>query len=275
MQFAVRHAGLSLKITLDEKWQSKPLTTSVVMPFVKSFNKKRPDYDAVQEEGLVGVQIDGEAWIDPSQSAKAVLPPDVKALDLHFDSKEALATARACRVSCGETDLRIELNTKWLRQHFAAAVVAPFAAAYNKKHGNPLVPTPIDVASLCAIAIDDAPVALEDAAKPTCLVVPSGAKRIELAFGSLPTAASASAGSGGAPGVSGLTDRERLKQLWSKVRYTPETCATARELKWSNFRLTDGMAIGHALLAAAAVQCEGAYGASLNHLLTLDLSCVP
>ena len=36
LQFAVRSQGLSLKITLDEKWQGRPLTTSVVMPFVKS-----------------------------------------------------------------------------------------------------------------------------------------------------------------------------------------------------------------------------------------------
>ena len=54
MKFAVRYAGLSLKITLDEKWQGRALLTAVVVPFVRSFNKKRPDYDAVHEDGLIG-----------------------------------------------------------------------------------------------------------------------------------------------------------------------------------------------------------------------------
>ena len=57
MQFAVKHAGLSLKITLDAKWQARPLLTSVVAPFVKSFNKKRPDYDAVHDDGLAAILV--------------------------------------------------------------------------------------------------------------------------------------------------------------------------------------------------------------------------
>ena len=62
-------------------------------------------------------------------------------------------------------------------------VVAPFAAAYNKKHGNPLDPKPLDATKLSSIAVDDAPVELADAAKPTCMVLPIGCKRIDLAFG--------------------------------------------------------------------------------------------
>ena len=39
--FSVKHAGLSLKISLDAKWQKKSLLVAVVAPFIKSFNKKR------------------------------------------------------------------------------------------------------------------------------------------------------------------------------------------------------------------------------------------
>ena len=74
LQFPVRHAGVQLKITLDEKWQARPLLSSVVAPFVKAFNKKRP-LDAVHEDGLVGVLVKrsgeppAEEWADPSQPA--------------------------------------------------------------------------------------------------------------------------------------------------------------------------------------------------------------
>lgn len=280
VQFAVRHAGLSLKITLDDKWQGRPLTTSVVLPFVKSFNKKRPSYDAIHQDGLAGIQIDGETWVDPSQSAKSSLPADVQALDLHFEAKEAMVASRSCRVACGETELRIELNTKWLRQSFSAAVIAPFAAAYNKKHGNPLVPTPVEAASISSVEIDDAPVPLADVTKPACLVVARGAKRIDLRFGSGATpGATASALSGGGAsagagsGASLLSERERLQQLWTRVRMTADSLAAAREVKWSSCRFgpAEGGTIGRALLAGASVRCEGAYGDGLGNLLTLNL----
>ena len=273
MQFAVRHGGLSLKITLDEKWQARALTTSVIGPFVKSFNKKRPDYEHISEDGLAGVQVDGEAWVDSSQTASKALSPDAKALDLFFDSKEALVTTRSCRVACGETEMRIELATKWLRQPFTAAVIAPFAAAYNKKHASPLVPTPLDPATLCAIAIDDVDVPLSEGGKPTCLVAPRTCKCIDLSFGSLGSGSPSPATAAVSTANGGPSERERLKQLWTRVCATPESVATAREVKWSALRLGqhDGSTVGLALLTASRVPCEGSYGDGLGNLLTLNL----
>ena len=278
LKFAVRHGGLSVKITLDEKWQARPLTTSVVKPFVTTWNKKKPAYDHLHEEGLAGVQANETAWIDATSPANKALTGfvEVKTLDLFFETKDAMTTLRTCRVACGDVELKIELATKWLRQPLSAAVVAPFAAAYNKKHGNPLDPKPLDATKLSSIAVDDAPVELADAAKPTCMVLPIGCKRIDLAFGEIgqqapPAIISAATGDG--PITYGVSEREQLKQLWSKVRCNEESLAGTLHLNWTNFRLSpaDGLAIGMALLSGAAVRCEGSYGDGLGNLLTLNL----
>ena len=266
MKFSVRHGGLSLKITLDQKWQSRALMTSVIGPFVKSHNQKRPDYDHVDEAGFAGMQLDGGQWVDPTQAANKILPPDVKHVDLFFDSKEALTTTRTCRVACGETELKIELATKWLRMPFSDAVVAPFASAYNKKHASPHDPAPLDPTTLVAIAFDDEAVPLDEAEKPTCLAIPRACKRIDLSFSSVGGVPARSAGDG-------LSERERLKLLWARMNTTDESVAAAREVIWTNYRLgaADGATIGLALLAAARVRCEGSYGDGLGNLLTLNL----
>ena len=53
-----------------------------------------------------------------------------------------------------------------------------------------------------------------------------------------------------------------------------DALAAAREVKWTNFRLgqADGDTVGQALLAGAAVRCEGSFGDGLGNLLSLNLA---
>ena len=284
LKFSVKHAGMSLKITLDSKWQKKSLLAGVVMPFIKSFNKKRPDYDAVHEDGLAGILVDGTTWADPYRSAADVLSFTTSTVELHFEPKDVLAT-RSCRVSSGETEFKIELDRKWLRSSFRSAVVVPFVVAYNKKHSSPLVPTPLDAATLSAVSFDDgAP--LDDLSaeveRPACLLLPRQVKCVQLMFGG--TGGGGVAGStgrvgnsGGAVALSKLSPEqlaERLSQFWTRVRTTAEGLASAREATWTNFRLgpADGAVVGAALLAASRIRCAGSWdGESCGNLLTLSL----
>jgi hypothetical protein len=263
LQFGVKHAGMKLKISLDAKWQTKPLMQSVVVPFVKSFNKKRDE--KISEDGLFGMLADETTWIDPTQPANK-LPVDVALVELYFGSKDALIN-RQCRVSHQEIALRIDIETKWLRQPFAQAVVLPFTKAYNKQ----LVPEPLDVKEFTRADVDGEPIDAADACKPTCLLVPQGAKRIELFFGGSP-AASAAAYDAGSSSQMPMT-AQRLKAFWAKVRTSEEKLAALNEAKWTNMSLSasDGMPMAAALQAAAKVRCEGSYGDGLGNLLTLNL----
>ena len=280
-----------MKITLDAKWQARPLLTSVVMPFVKSSNKKRPDYDAVHEDGLAGVCIDGQAWIDPTKPAAEVIPAGTTSVELFFEAKHAL-DPRKLAVAYGETELKIELDRKWLRQPLQASVVVPFVAAYNKKHASPLVPTPLLASMISAVSIDDGPPVIapelaETLQRPAALALPPAAKRIDLSFGAV-AAATAGGSSGSAVGAAAggaslapvippLNPGElaaKVKLFWPKVRMTLEGLAAAREAHWTRFQLrpADGQVLGAALLAAAEVRCEGSWDTtSLGNLLTLNL----
>ena len=211
--FSVKHAGLSLKITLDAKWQKKSLLVSVVAPFIKSFNKKRPEYDALHEDGLAGILADGATWLDPMRHAADAVPPQTAAVELHFEPRASM-DGRPCRVGCGETELKIELDRKWLRQSFQNAVIGPFVTTYNKRNASPLVPAALDVAALSALSIDDGAPLTEELgallAKPAALVLPMGTKRVDLAFGAVGSASLVAqpsvvtgAGGGGAGGGAG------------------------------------------------------------------------
>ena len=161
LKFSVTHSGLALKITLDSKWQTRSLLQSVVGPFVKAFNKKRSAEDAISDDSLLGMLADDAAWIDPAASASA-LPAGVSQLALYFNGKTPLTT-RACRVTHGEVSMRIEIEPKWLRQPFKAAVVVPFTLAYNKKDvPSILVPEEFSLADVDGERFD-----ASEAAKPT------------------------------------------------------------------------------------------------------------
>jgi hypothetical protein len=297
--FSVKHAGLSLKITLDAKWQKKSLLVSVVAPFIKSFNKKRPEYDALHEDGLAGILADGATWLDPMRHAADAVPPQTAAVELHFEPRASM-DGRPCRVGCGETELKIELDRKWLRQSFQNAVIGPFVTTYNKRNASPLVPAALDVAALSALSIDDGAPLTEELgallAKPAALVLPMGTKRVDLAFGAVGSASLVAqpgapsvvtgAGGGGAGGGAGggvgvglppPTPRqlaERLAAFWPRVRTTAEALAASREAAWTNFRLgpSDGATVGAALLAASRVRCAGSWdGEGCGNLLTLSL----
>lgn len=274
LQFSVKYASLSLKITLDAKWQAKPLLLSVVKPFVLSHNKKRPAEEAISEEALLGMQADDSQWVDPSGTA-AALPPAVAQLALHFDGKAALAT-RACRVTHGEVTLHIKIEPKWLRQPFAAAVVSPFVLAYNKK----LVPEPLAAAAFSGADVDGAQLSAADARKPTCLLVADGTKVIELAFGSDRAAAAGSEAAAAGTSAGGTDPSmpphhpERQRQFWSRVNSSAEALAAKSEVRWSNLRLApaDGAVMAVALASAARVRCEGSYHEGLGNLLILNLA---
>ena len=120
---------------------------------------------------------------------------------------------------------------------------------------------------------------LEEACKPTCLLVPPGAKFIELAFGTTAPGAGDGAASGGGGGSSGggsdpsserVLLEDTLKLLWGRVRATAESVAAARELHWTNYRLSaaDGATIGAALRryvvhAHVACMCACAHSCAL------------
>jgi hypothetical protein len=280
MQFSVKHDGISLKITLDEKWLKRPLLTSVVGPFVKAFNKKLADESAraVHEDGLSALCVDGETWVDPSQTGSTALPADTKIVELFFETKEAM-DMRRCHVVCGEVELKIELERKWLRQSFSAAVVAPFVRAHNKKHGSPL-----SVSALSHVFIDGGPsVQLRELGQPSGFFIGPSTRRVELRFGGDGSDAGVSTGGGGGRGTPGgggglaqLSEAELLRRMWTRLRTTEEGLASAREVRWTNLRLgssaSDGATIGRALLCAGSVRCEGSWGSEgLGNLLTLEL----
>lgn len=265
--FSVTYSGLSLKITLDEKWQARPLLTSVVGPYVKAFNKKRPD-EPVHEEGLAAMLADGDKWIDVTKPATATLSADTSVVELYFTPREAMAS-RSCRVACGETELKIDLERKWLRQPLSEAVLVPFVKAYNKKHGNVLTPAPLSADALSSVTVDGNSVPCEDIWRPTALVLPFGCKRIDLGF----AGGIGGAATGGRDAMSGASGPAQLRQLWGRVRSSPEQLANEREVRWTNMRLcaADGASIAAALNAASQVRCDGSYGEGLGKLLTLNL----
>ena len=185
-------------------------------------------------------------------------------LELFFEPKESLAS-RTFRVACGETELKIDLDRKWLRQPLSAAVVMPFVAAYNKKHSSPLVPTPLSADALSSVFLDGDAMPLAEAAKPTALVLPLTCRRIDLSFGGVGGGVAIDVSDGGASGGSDVVNpAERLKRLWARVHSSPEAVAVATEIKWTNYRLSgaDGATISMALLAAAPEVLAPSDGAS-------------
>ena len=57
----VKCDSVTLKLTLKQKFLERPLSASLVEPFLKAFNKKRPDAPAVTPADLAGIVIDGSA----------------------------------------------------------------------------------------------------------------------------------------------------------------------------------------------------------------------
>ena len=215
MVFSVRYADVKLKISLDAKWQARSLQQAVVVPFVKAFNKKHPS-SSVSENGLLGILADGAAWLDSTQTAAAV-PASTTVVELFFGSKDELQI-RQCRVRYGDVALKIEMDEKWLRQPFAQAVLVPFTIAYNKKP----VPSALRVEDFSGADVDGDQLSAAEAAKPTVMVVPAGTKSIDLAFG-----AGGAGTMGGDADSSMLSERERLRAFWRKVR---NVCGSALPL---------------------------------------------
>ena len=270
LQLTLKHAGVRLKVTLDAKWQAKSVQGSCVVPFVKSFNKKRPD-DAVADDRLLGVLADDVSWLDASQPV-SVLPAGTAELELFFGSKAQLAP-RSCRISFADVVLKIEIEPKWLRKSFLQAVVHPFVLAYNKK----LVPTPLHLDAFAGAQIDGDALSIKEAARPAGLVLPIGVKDVDLAFDGAEdgTAATARPTVAEDPRVEAARQAERLKHLWQRVNSSAEKLAQMPTVRWSNHRLgpADGATVGAALRAAALIGCEGSFGDGLGNLLTLNLEC--
>ena len=61
--------GVKLKLTLRQKFLERPLGTAVIEPFLKAFNKKRPDAPPVESTDLAGLVVDG----DPSSDVALTL----------------------------------------------------------------------------------------------------------------------------------------------------------------------------------------------------------
>lgn len=73
--------GVTLKLTLGQKLLLKQFLSSVVEPFLKAFNKKRPEAPAVDPSGLASVLLDGKP-VDPTWRTTDLLVKDVHAVTL-------------------------------------------------------------------------------------------------------------------------------------------------------------------------------------------------
>ncbi len=181
-RFAVRCGEVQLKITLDAKWQRKPFDKAVVEPFIRSYNKKKPD-DTVHADGLVSAVADaGFGCIDPSKPAGEAVAAGVSVVTLTFGPKDVFSEPRAAWVSCRGVELKIgPLEPRWLRRPFGAVVIERFVQAYNARAD---VPAPIGPAELSGVVIDgEALDAADAAAAPTAQLVGPATRTIALLFG--------------------------------------------------------------------------------------------
>lgn len=133
-RFRVCGEGLELTIKLDEKWQARPFVQAVVLPFVKKYNSRaREDQPAISVEALKSFTVDGAEvrLADAKLPAADVVPVSAARVDLAFG--EPPPTEMKLRVCCGETSVRVSLDSKWLSRPLGEAVVRPFLSVYNKK----------------------------------------------------------------------------------------------------------------------------------------------
>ena len=125
LRFTVRSADISMKITLDEKWQRRSFCQAVIEPFIKTYNKKAGIAAPLQAAGLRRVLIDGAEAKGSVQSAVTkVVSPNTGCVELVFGV--APSTQRQFWVRCGTVELKITLDAKWLQRSFLQAVVQPF-----------------------------------------------------------------------------------------------------------------------------------------------------
>ncbi len=132
MQRVLVCAGdVSLRITLDAKWQARPLMQAVAKPFAKSYNERVPEAEAVSVAGLERAEVDGRE-VDPAALVSEVVPQSARRIDLVFGAPPPREIKVAVAADGGFV-LKITLDSRWMGRTFDEAVVVPYLSVYNKR----------------------------------------------------------------------------------------------------------------------------------------------
>ena len=136
-KFKVTSDGLTMTITLDENWLAKPFMKGVVANFARKLNQQAgAGHAMVTAEQLCAVSIDGADLTDlrtlATANASEVVPHGTQVVSLVFGPAAPLELKFSI-TSPDRPSFTIALDRKFQQKTFFDAVVAPYAAYYNRR----------------------------------------------------------------------------------------------------------------------------------------------